>query len=213
MTEYEAVLGEHLARYAALAPCAESVRAAAALLIAAFRAGGKLLVCGNGGSAADGGHIAGELMKSFRRPRPLSESYAARLREGYGEDGARLARRLEGGLPVIALSAHTALTTAVANDTDPALIFAQQVAALGRPGDVLWALSTSGSSENCVLAATAARAAGMRVLAMTGEGGGRLAPLADVTVAVPARETYQVQEYHLPIYHALCAAVEAAFWS
>lgn len=199
-------------RYPALVTCRASIDAAERLLCGAFRTGGKLLICGNGGSAADAGHIAGELMKSFLLPRPLGEEERGALSH-FGGDGEYLAAALQGGLPVVSLAAHSALMTAVANDTAADAIFAQQTWVLGRPGDALLAISTSGSSRNCVLAAIAARARGMSVLALTGDGGGRLADLADVTVAVPARETFRVQEYHLPVYHALCAAVEADFFT
>ena len=123
-----------------------------------------------------------------------------------------MAERLERGLPAISLCAHSALMTAVANDTAADTIFAQQIMALGRPGDVLLTLSTSGNSRNCVLAAAAAKARGMTVIALTGMGGGKLGQIADITVAVPEKETYKVQELHLPVYHALCSAVEEHFF-
>ena len=195
-------------RYPALAACRAGIAAADELLLGAFRAGKKLLICGNGGSAADAGHIAGELMKSFLLPRAVSAADADSL-AAFGEDGTYLAARLQGGLPVVSLAAHGALMTAVANDTAGDMIFAQQLWALGAPGDVLLAISTSGNSRNCVLAAKAARVRGMRVIALTGEGGGQLAALADALIDVPARETYKVQELHLPVYHALCASAEA----
>jgi len=198
-------------RYPALDSLRGELLAAHELLCEAFRGGGKLLCCGNGGSAADAGHIVGELMKSFLIPRPLSDGGKTAL-AALGDDGAYLAGTLERGLPAISLCAHEALMTAVANDTAADTIFAQQVTALGRKGDVLLAISTSGNSRNCVLAAVAARACGMHVIALTGEGGGRLAGIADVTLAVPERETYRVQELHLPLYHALCAGIEAEFY-
>ena len=197
-------------RYPSLVPVMP-VTAAIDEIISAFAGGGKLLVCGNGGSAADADHIVGELMKSFLlRRRPTKEELAALAAQG--ENGEYLAERLERGLPAISLCAHAALMTAVANDTAADTIFAQQVMALGREGDVLLTLSTSGNSCSCVLAATAAKARGLTVIALTGAGGGRLGGIADVTVAVPEKETYKVQELHLPIYHALCAAVEARFF-
>lgn len=198
-------------RYPALERCRAEIAQADEALIASFRAGGKLLICGNGGSAADAGHIAGELMKSFLLARRVGAADAAAL-TALGEDGVYLAARLQGGLPVVSLCAQDALMTAVANDTAGDMIFAQQLWALASRGDVLLAISTSGSSRNCVLAAEAARVRGVTVIALTGEGGGRLASLADVLIDVPARETYQVQELHLPVYHALCASIEAAFF-
>ena len=197
-------------RYPALEECRESIAAAVALLEEAFRAGGKLLVCGNGGSASDALHIVGELMKGFVLPRALSEGEKAALRAA-GDDGT-LACHLQGALPAVAIGVETALQTAYANDAEPRLAFAQQVYGLGSVGDVLLAISTSGNSQNCIHAAVAARAKGMKVISLTGMGGGRLAPLSDVCIAVPEKETYKVQEYHLPIYHAMCLALERRFF-
>ena len=202
-----------LQNHPALAACRDSVEAARDLLVDTYRAGGKLLLCGNGGSCSDCDHIAGELLKGFLSHRPLSEedcmTLADTLPEGEADpDLYLLAGQLQGGLPAISLPAQTAAVTAVSNDTDPALIFAQLVWALGRTGDTLICLSTSGNSKNVVLAAKAARAKGMKILAMTGEADSALSALADVTIQVPARDTYRVQEYHLPVYHYLCAAVE-----
>ena len=198
-------------RYPELAQCVPSIEEAYALLHAAYAAGNKVLICGNGGSMSDAEHIVGELMKSFTLRRPIPEDVRMRL-ESDGAEGALLAQKLEGALPAVALGAHTALTSATSNDVGGQLAYAQQVYGLGRAGDALLVLSTSGDSENCVFAATAARVLGMRVLAMTGVGGGRLAACADVALCVPAKETYQVQEYHLPIYHALCAMLEEEFF-
>ena len=198
-------------RYPTLEECRESIAAAVALLENAFRAGGKLLVCGNGGSASDALHIVGELMKGFVLPRALSEGEKAALRAA-GDDGT-LACHLQGALPAVAIGVETALQTAYANDAEPRLAFAQQVYGLGSVGDVLLAISTSGNSQNCIHAAVAARAKGMKVIALTGEGGGKLGTLADVLVAVSDRETYRIQELHLPIYHALCLIVEDAFFA
>ena len=200
-----------------LSVCRASIEAARDLLIRTYRKGGKLLLCGNGGSAADCDHIAGELLKGFLSHRPLSEedcmALADTLPDGEADpDLYLLAGQLQGGLPAVSLPAQTAAVTAVCNDTDPALIFAQLVWALGQAGDTLVCLSTSGNSRNVVLAAKAARAKGMAVLALTGENDSRLSELADVTVQVPAADTYRVQEYHLPVYHYLCAAVEEEFF-
>ena len=202
-----------LQNHPALLVCRDSIEAARELLIDTYRAGGKLLLCGNGGSCADCDHIAGELLKGFLSHRPLSEedciALADTLPEGEADpDLYLLAGQLQGGLPAISLPSQTAVVTAVSNDTDPALIFAQSVWALGQAGDTLICLSTSGNSRNVVLAAKAARAKGLRILALTGEAESALSALADVTVQAPACDTYRVQEYHLPIYHYLCAAVE-----
>ncbi len=176
-----------------------------------YRSGGKLLICGNGGSAADSEHIVGELMKSFKMKRKIDSTVSEKLRE-MGEDGVNLAEKLEGALPAIALSGHTALSTAFGNDKDGFMVFAQQVYGYGCAGDVLICLTTSGNSQNCVYAAEVARAKGMTVVAITGEGGGRMKSLSDVCVALPERETYLVQELTLPVYHWLCAELETAFF-
>lgn len=157
------------------------------------------------------GYIAGELMKSFKLKRPLSAELTATL-EAMGEDGAYLATMLEGALPAVSLCGHTSLSTAYANDREPDAVFAQQVNALGEEGDMLIALTTSGNSRNCVLAATVARAKGMRVLTITGERGGKIKELSDVTIALPATETYMVQELTVPVYHYLCAETENHFF-
>ena len=202
-----------LQNHPALTACQDVIESARALLVDTYREGGKLLLCGNGGSAADCDHIAGELLKGFLSHRPLSEEDCIALADALPEGEADpdlylLAGHLQGGLPAISLPSQTAAVTAVCNDTDPALIFAQLTWALGRAKDTLLCLSTSGNSRNAVLAAKAARAKGMKVLALTGEADSALSALADVTVKVPARDTYRVQEYHLPVYHYLCAAVE-----
>ncbi len=203
-----------LQNHPALTVCRDSIESARDLLIDTYRGGGKLLLCGNGGSAADCDHIAGELLKGFLSHRPLSEedclNLADTLPEGEADpDLYLLAGQLQGGLPAISLPSQTAAVTAVCNDTDPSLIFAQLVWSLGQAGDTLICLSTSGNSRNVVLAAKAAMAKGLAVVALTGETESALSALADVTVQAPARETYRVQEYHLPVYHYLCAAVEA----
>ena len=204
-----------IGRYSALAPIRGDIEAGFRLLSDAYRAGGKLLIAGNGGSCADADHIVGELMKGFVLPRPVAPDFAARLRALDPERGDALARRLQEGLPAVALTQHPALTTAYMNDTEggATLVFAQQAYVLGRAGDVLLGISTSGNSENVLAAALVARARGMRVLALVGRGGGKLAGMADVAIRVPADETYQIQEYHLPVYHALCLMLEKEFFS
>lgn len=198
--------------YPNLAGMKESVRKAAGLLVSAFAGGGKLLICGNGGSAADADHIVGELMKSFVLPRHLDQGRRASLVTQDEIGGAKLAERLQGALPAIALTQHTALATAFSNDVDPELVFAQQVLGYGRKGDVFWGLSTSGNSRNVLYAAMTARAAGIPVIGMTGKDGGALASRCDVLIAVPELETYKVQELHLPIYHTLSLIVERVFF-
>ena len=195
-------------RYPALLACEGEIRATLAALISLYEGGGKLLLCGNGGSCADCDHIVGELCKGFLKMRPLTEAQKAAMKERSPSLSEETLSRLQGALPAVSLPAVTALNTAFSNDVDPDLIYAQGVLALGREGDCLLALSTSGNSKNVVEAARVARALGIKVIALTGEGGGALASIADICIRVPERETYKIQELHLPVYHALCAAVE-----
>jgi D-sedoheptulose 7-phosphate isomerase len=188
-----------------LAPLRGQVEQAFTALCRSFRAGGKALLCGNGGSAADADHWAGELLKGFARLRPLDATEKSLLPE-------RLAGRLQRALPVIPLTGFPALSTAFANDVAPELIFAQLTWALGRAGDVFVGISTSGNATNVVAAAETARARGLFVLGLTGETGGALKPLCDLCLCVPARETYRVQEFHLPIYHCLSLMLEDEFF-
>ena len=188
-----------------LAPHCETVEQAFAALRNCYQAGGKLLLCGNGGSAADADHWAGELLKGFARKRPLPPADQTRFPSGIGA-------KLQGALPAIALTGFPALSTAFANDVDPELIFAQLVWGLGRPGDVLVGISTSGNAANVCAAMETARARGLLCLGLTGQGGGRLAPLCDICIRAPATETYLIQEYHLPIYHCLCLMLEDCFF-
>lgn len=199
-------------RHPALDACRADIASAYALLERTFAGGGKLLVCGNGGSAADADHIVGELMKGFRRARRPSGATAERLRAADPEMGPRLAARLQVGLPAINLASGIALPTAFANDEDPGLVFAQQVLGLGRPGDALLGISTSGNAANVIAALLAARAVGMATVGLTGASGGRMRGRCDVLVAVPAARTFEVQELHLPVYHCLCAMLEDRFF-
>ena len=201
-----------LTRYPELEVLREELYRAEALLREAFTSGNKLLVGGNGGSAADSEHMVGELMKSFAFRRRVTAAFEEKLLKQGGERGARLAKMLEGALPAIAITGHDALTSAFGNDTDWKFAMAQQVYGYGREGDVLLAISTSGNSENLLYAAETARALGMKLLVLSGKTGGALAKLADVALVVPRQETYQIQELHLPIYHALCLALEDYFF-
>ncbi len=193
-------------------PCLEPLRVRFAesveLLSNSYRQGGKTLICGNGGSAADGMHMVGELMKGFALERRLPETLQAELRARFPDDAAYYIANLQGALPAISLSGEISLTTAYGNDRTADLVFAQQVLGYGRPGDVLLAISTSGNSANVVHAARVAKAVGVRVVSLTGRSGGRLAELTDVLLDVPSDVTYQIQELHLPVYHMLCLAVE-----
>jgi len=188
------------------------LRAAARLCARCVEGGGTVFLCGNGGSRADAGHIAGELMKAFRNPRPVPAAERERLAATFGADGARLGDRLQQGLRAVVLGAEEALATAVSNDQDADLVFAQPLYVLARPGDVLVALSTSGNARNVAMACRVALLKGMEIVAFTGAGGGTLATLATVCIRVPATETYLIQEYHLPLYHALCALLEDSFF-
>jgi len=188
------------------------MEAAVEILVCCFQNGRKLLVCGNGGSAADSQHIVGELMKGFMLPRSLGDGMRQKLLQVNPERAEYLIRHLQCALPAISLIGEGALSTAFANDAAPELCFAQQVLGLGNDGDVLLGISTSGDSANVLYAAHVARAKGMRVIGLLGRGGGRLFPLVDCALIAPAAETYEVQEYHLPMYHALCMAVERVFF-
>ncbi len=201
----------------ALAPIRADIEAARDLLLETYRAGGKLLLCGNGGSCADCDHITGELLKGFLSMRPLSEQERGKIASALPDGEANpdyplLANKLQGALPAISLPAQTALISAFCNDVDASLVYAQLVWGLGAAHDTLVCLSTSGNSRNVALAAEAARAKGMRVLSLTGERDSALSALSDITLRAPSHETYRVQEYHLPIYHYLCAAIESAFF-
>ncbi|MDR0452070.1 MAG: SIS domain-containing protein [Treponema sp.] len=210
--EYPLEFERLLERYPALESCGDDIAGAGELLRETVERGGKILVCGNGGSAADADHITGELLKSFRRKRPIDPLVAEKLRSLDKERGARLAAALEGGIPAINLTGHAALTTAFGNDVDPLFAYAQQTFVYGSAGDVFWGITTSGNAKNVCHAALTARAKGLGVLGLTGSAGGLLKTLCDVCVAVPAEETYMVQELHLPVYHALCLYLEGCFW-
>ena len=206
------ILNTLVTRYPALAPLQESVWELAAEMCNAYRCGGKVMTAGNGGSASDAEHIVGELMKGFCRRRPLDGDSRAALVAADPVRGARLGEVLQQGLPAIALTNHPALSTAFSNDCDPNAVFAQQVWGYGNAGDVLIVMSTSGNAENLLMATAAAHAKGIKVALLTGEHGGKLAEVCDIVLRAPAKETYQVQEYHLPIYHALCLLVEDEFF-
>lgn len=206
------VLDDLMARLPALAPGAPDMLSAFEAMRQCFESGGKLLICGNGGSAADSGHIAGELLKGFLLKRPIPEGDAGRLKALFPEEGARLAAGLQRALPAIALPDQTAVLTAFSNDVAADMAYAQLVYGYGKPGDILLAISTSGNAANAVNAAMVAKASGLRAVGLTGKGGGKLQGCCDVVMKAPADETYRVQEYHLCIYHALCAMLELEFF-
>jgi len=201
-----------LARHPALATVTSDVAAAFDLLRERVAGGGTVLACGNGGSAADSEHIVGELMKGFLLGRALPAADIERFETILPGEGRQLAAALQRAIPAIALTGSGALATAIANDTDPTMMFAQQLFGLGRAGDVLVAISTSGNSRNVLAAAKVARAMGVSVLGLTGRTGGKLALLCDVCIKVPADDVAAIQEYHLPVYHALCAMLEQHFF-
>ncbi len=203
---------ELLKRYPALAACGKEIEKAVAAVIACFEAGGKVLLCGNGGSAAACDHIAGEFTKGFLKKRPIRAEEMAEMKAKNPSVDVALLAKLQMGLPAVSLPAMTALNTAFCNDVDPTLVYAQSVLALGKEGDALIALSTSGNAKNVAAAVAVARALGITVIALTGEAGGALAKEADVAICVPEQETYRAQELHLPVYHYICAAVEAHFF-
>jgi D-sedoheptulose 7-phosphate isomerase len=200
-------------RYPILRPCEKELSAAFDLLVAAYRNGNKLLVCGNGGSAADSEHLVAELMKGFLKRRPISAEHATQLEQAGGPAGKAIARRLQGTLAAVSLPAQVSLVTAIANDVDYDMIFAQQVYGLGRPGDVLLGISTSGKSKNISNAVLVAKAFGLKSIVLTGRSGGDLAPLADVAIKVPSDNVAEIQELHLPVYHWLSTELEATFFS
>ncbi len=199
------------ARHPHLEACEKDLGDAFEILKAAYQNGNKLLVCGNGGSAADSEHIVGELMKGFLKRRPIPAERAAML-ERLGDYGKQIGERLEGALPAISLPSQMSLLTATANDGDYDMTFAQQVYGLGRPGDVLLAISTSGTSRNVCNAVVVAKAFGLKSIGLTGRSGGELARLADVAIKVPSDNVAEIQELHLPVYHWLSTELEAAFF-
>ncbi len=199
-------------RYPDLGASVPAVEAAYEALSATYHAGGKLLICGNGGSASDSDHIVGELMKGFELARPITDDLRGRLMQIDGERGAYLADKLQRGLPAISLASHNALSTAINNDIGGDMSFAQQVLGYGKAGDALIGISTSGNSANVLNALQVARALEMRTIGLTGRSGGKMRDLCDVLVCVPYERTLEVQERHLAIYHALCIMIEQEFF-
>lgn len=194
-----------LARYPQLESCEGEIAAVYQAMAASFAVGGRLYVCGNGGSAADALHIVGELVKSFVLPRDLDSDFIART-------DAALCGRLQGALPALALVENSALATAYANDVDPDYVFAQQVYAYARKGDCVLGISTSGNSKNVLYALQTAKGRGAVALGLTGRDGGKMKELCDSCIVVAEQETYKIQELHLPIYHVLCIMLEERFW-
>ena len=214
--ELESRLMKHIdlliERYPSLQPIKQELIDAYLIMEESYAKGGKLLVAGNGGSAADSEHIVGELMKGFKMPRKMTSEFSEKLKEVDPELGDVLANNLQGALPAIALDGHPALTTAYMNDCEPLLCFAQQVNGFGKPEDVFLGISTSGNSKNILYAATVAKAKGMKVIGLTGAKDSKLMEYADVCVKATNTETYMIQELHLPIYHCWCLMLEDRFF-
>ncbi len=201
------ILASLAARYPVLEPVLPSIRQAAEMICGTFDAGHTLFVCGNGGSGADSEHIAGELLKGFMQKRHVTAEQRGALCR-FGADGEALAGALQQGLRCISLLSHPGFASAFSNDVDQKMVYAQQLFALGRPGDLLIGISTSGNAENIRQAMMVASAFGIRSILLSGARAGRCVPYADLTVAVPETETYRIQELHLPVYHALCRIAE-----
>lgn len=214
MTDREVTtyMDELVRRYPILEASRKSICEAYEILEASYAARGKLLICGNGGSAADSEHIVGELMKSFCLPRRISPDMARILQEIDPAYGKELAQKLQGALPAMTLTSHYALSTAYLNDVDGLLCYAQQVMGYGEAGDVLLGISTSGNSKNVLYAAVTAKAKELKIIGLTGRDGGILAKYADACIRVDEAETYKIQELHLPVYHCLCLMLEKRFF-
>lgn len=206
-------MNEILDKYPALEPCLESIERAYFFIEDTYHQGGKVLTCGNGGSAADAEHIVSELMKGFMKKRKLPETMRARLIARFPGEGAYLADHLQGSLPAISLASQVSLMTAISNDVAADMVFAQQIYGYGRAGDTLIAISTSGNSQNVLNAVRVARTLSLHTIGLTGLSGGALRDVCDVTICAPRKNTPEVQEYHLPIYHYLCARIEAKFFA
>ncbi|MCJ7448859.1 MAG: SIS domain-containing protein [Bacteroidales bacterium] len=206
------LLDQFCTKHPELAGLRDPIRQAAEMIIKSYTGGGKLLVCGNGGSSSDSDHLVCELMKSFESERPLDKSLKNRLNEIAGARGKFLAEKLEHGLPAISLSAHTALITAISNDKDANLVFAQQIIGFGDENDILIGISTSGNSQNVIDACITAKALNLKVIGFTGKTGGKMKQYCDVLVNVPESRTAFIQELQLPIFHILCLIVENHFY-
>jgi D-sedoheptulose 7-phosphate isomerase len=198
--------------YPALKACEEDILQSFRLLRDCYYQKGKILVCGNGGSAADSEHIVGELLKGFLQRRQVNNRFLEKLVKLFPDDGLELGNKIQEALPAISLTGQSAFSTAFSNDVSPDTVFAQQVYALGRQEDILFAISTSGNSTNVLNAIKISRAIGVKSIGLTGQEGGRLKRLCDAAICVPGTQTYRIQELHLPVYHALCAMLEAEFF-
>ena len=199
-------------RYPQLDVCKKDIEKAYLLLQKTYDKGNKLLIAGNGGSAADSEHIAGELMKRFKITRPVNKELADKIMKIDPERGERLVKNLEMPLRAVPLTSHIALTTAYMNDADATGVFAQQMLGFGNEGDAFLAISTSGNSENVISACVVAKAMGIKIIGLTGEKESKLSKVSDICIRVPETETYKIQELHLPVYHALCLMLESNYF-
>lgn len=206
------ILDNLLERYPLLKHQRENIIGAYNVLENSYENGCKLLIAGNGGSAADSEHIVGELMKAFIKPRKLNVDFQSKLKEVDENLGQVLADNLQGALPAIAITGHVGLSTAYLNDCNPLLSFAQQVNGFGNKGDVFLGISTSGNSENILYALVTAKARGMKTVGLSGRDGGKMKAYCDEIIIVPEKETFKIQELHLPVYHALCLMLEERFF-
>ncbi len=204
---------ELLNNYPSLEVCKNEIVSATDSIINCYKNGGKVLICGNGGSSADSGHIVGELMKGFLKMRPITDMQKKDMKREYPDFPEEMFSRLQGSLPAINLTENSVIISAFANDVDPDMSYAQQVLGYANKGDVFIGISTSGNAKNVANAVKVARAKGAATIGLTGKDGGLLKALCDTTIIVPQNETYKIQELHLPVYHYICAAVEAAFYT
>ena len=207
------MLNELINRYPSLCDCKEDIKKAVDAIIDCYEKGGKLLLCGNGGSCADCEHIVGELMKGFLKKRPLDGSKMEEMKRNCNLVNDEMLEKLQGGLPAIAIPSITALNSAFCNDVDPELVYAQPLMSLAKENDILIGISTSGNSKNVFGAVKVAKALGIKVIGLTGKTGGKLKDTADICICAPETEPFKIQELHLPIYHYLCAAVEEHFFA
>ena len=207
------MLNELINRYPSLCDCKEDIKKAVDAIIDCYEKGGKLLLCGNGGSCADCEHIVGELMKGFLKKRPLDGSKMEEMKRNCNLVNDEMLEKLQGGLPAIAIPSITALNSAFCNDVDPELVYAQPLMSLAKENDILIGISTSGNSKNVFGAVKVTKALGIKVIGLTGKTGGKLKDTADICICAPETETFKIQELHLPIYHYLCAAVEEHFFA
>lgn len=196
-------------RYPALTVCREAIERTVDALERTYRDGGKILICGNGGSCADSDHIVGELLKGFLKKRPVSDSQREMFARCFPNDAEFFAKNLQRGIPAVSLHSQTAALTAFANDVEPSMIYAQHVFALGKPGDTVIGITTSGNSANVINALKVAKSMGLTTVCLTGERECLADDVCDIVIKAPDCETYRVQEYHLPIYHEICACLEA----